>query len=66
MCFMSAPKAPPMPAIPKPVAPPTERDASLGALEERRRRLQGQTKVDITDGLGDPSLAPTSKTTLGG
>jgi hypothetical protein len=69
MCFSTPKVATPnitMPAIPKAVAPPTQRDGNLDALDARRRRLQGATSADATGGLGDTSVAPTTKTTLGG
>lgn len=68
MCF-SQPKMPAvtMPKLPAPVMPPTQRDATIDANAERqRRRRRVEASTDGTGGLGDSSLAPVTKSTLGG
>jgi ribosomal protein L12E/L44/L45/RPP1/RPP2 len=69
MCFMPKMEAPAVtaaPAVTKVAAAPTERDAKLDAVEERRRRTRETSETGGTGGLGDPSLAPVTKTNLGG
>lgn len=61
MCFTSAP------AIQKPQAMPTQRDANIAGVQKRQAAAGNGSAADTiaTSPLGDPAPAPTFKSKLG-